>query len=416
MAISVGDNSIDQIYVGSAPVDAVFVGYTQVWPTVEFPYIVENTKLVDANVPAGCKGAWVNLIGGGANGNSGSGGGGAGIGPFFLFGSDMGSTFTVQFGGAGVPTVFSTGSVVLTAGGGSGTSAGTASQVGISYAPLFTGASGAGNGTVGAGGAGGYGAYEYGSTNSPQQANALAGGSSSPFVPVGRSAGHVPGRGGSPAGNRSSRSRIYGGGGGWYNGSDAVGGGGGCRLEFVNKIDITTAILSTGAWAYTLPGWLRSGDKVDVVAMPGGAGGTKGGSTSAGKGGNAGAFVYASLTVGTDIAVGATLTGSVGAGGAKNGGAGGNTTATATGWSGLAATGASGTVSGIDGASSVDVVVNGQLYLGGGGASGSIVGVGAGGGQPGAGGAGGGSILFIGQDGGVGGSGGVYIRCWQPVP
>lgn len=94
-----------------------------------------------------------------------------------------------------------------------------------------------------------------------------------------------------------------------------------------------SATYSTGSYSLTLPAWLRAGDKVDLIGIGGGGGG--GGSVFyfSGQGGGAATWDRITLTVGTDVKIGSTLTIVVGAGGSpgsagNNGGNGGNTTVT----------------------------------------------------------------------------------------
>lgn len=168
-----------------------------------------------------------------------------------------------------------------------------------------------------------------------------------------------------------------------------------------------------GAWTWNQPAWCRPGDKIDLILYGGGRGGTKGTSVSARPGGRAGAIQSTTLTVGTDIAQGASLTGSVGTGGAANSGNGGNTTCTTIGLTALGATTDVGT-NATPGESPGNRTQGTLTITGGTGGAYNAAAAGSNGTQPGAGGGGGGSIFFVGQNGGAGAPGGVYIRVRKP--
>lgn len=168
---------------------------------------------------------------------------------------------------------------------------------------------------------------------------------------------------------------------------------------------------TAGTWTWNMPSWCRVGDLVDLIMYAGGRGGTKGTSLGGSNGGGAGAIASTTLTVGTDIALGASLTGQVGTAGAANAGNGGNTTCTTL---GLTAAGAT-TESGASNGASPGNRTQGTLTVTGGtGGSGSSSGTGGAGTQPGAGGGGGGSLFFVGQNGGAGGAGLVAVRVRRP--
>ncbi|AIM50148.1 hypothetical protein PBI_BUZZLYSEYEAR_26 [Mycobacterium phage BuzzLyseyear] len=169
--------------------------YDKLWPTFT-PFTLENVNLTDEPVPAGASGCWVTLIGGGGSGGTGrrigagnnrsgggGGGGGAKVSRVWVPVSSMGSTYTVvrglggaavtdvgstsangKPGNAGGSSLFSSGSVQLTAGGGgagggggstsgSAGSGGTASAIGVSATVANGSAGGAGDYNA-AGGAG----------------------------------------------------------------------------------------------------------------------------------------------------------------------------------------------------------------------------------------------------------------------
>jgi hypothetical protein len=174
-----------------------------------------------------------------------------------------------------------------------------------------------------------------------------------------------------------------------------------------------TAKVTAGAYSYTIPPWCKEGDLLDVVIIGGGGAGQGGSPFSDAMGGFASKWVTATLVIGTDVPVGATITGVVGAGavgiGVGTPAAGGNTTAVIPVKGTLTSNGgAGGTNLGVlTGGSPGDVTVKGQLYQGGIGGQTS----GADGTAPGSGGAGiaGGSV----GNGGSGGTGRAYFRARQ---
>ncbi|MDV7194277.1 MULTISPECIES: glycine-rich domain-containing protein [Mycolicibacterium] len=166
-----------------------------------------------------------------------------------------------------------------------------------------------------------------------------------------------------------------------------------------------------GTWTWNMPSWCRNGDLVDLIMYAGGRGGTKGTSLGGSNGGAAGAIASTTLEVGTDIALGTSLTGQVGAAGAANSGNGGNTTCTTIGMTAAGATTESGAS---NGASPGNRTQGTRTVTGGTGGTGSSSGTGGAGTQPGAGGGGGGSLFFVGQNGSAGGAGLVAVRVRRP--
>src|SRR5690606_26684973 len=118
------------------------------------PFTEENVNYTNQPTPQGCSGVWVTLIGNGGRGANGAagigadrwgGGGGGGaavIGRSFIPASYLDTTYSVTRGASnGAASVFSSGSVVLTANGGktstitrsgSGAAGGTATASGTS--------------------------------------------------------------------------------------------------------------------------------------------------------------------------------------------------------------------------------------------------------------------------------------------
>lgn len=111
----------------------------------------ENVDLTDEPVPANCSGCYVTATGGGAPGGPGTaggttaggygGGGGAGIDRTFIPRDLLGDTYSMLQGGSGVQSGFSSGSVSLIAGAGSGQSGGVASVTGVT-ATTYNGGNG----------------------------------------------------------------------------------------------------------------------------------------------------------------------------------------------------------------------------------------------------------------------------------
>lgn len=101
---------------------------------------------------------------------------------------------------------------------------------------------------------------------------------------------------------------------------------------------LVTQYNTVGTYTYTLPNWLKYGDKIDVALLGGGGGGQGSAFYLVGTGGDGGGWSLQTLTYGVDIpTTTTTLTVTVGAGGtagtasAQVGGVGGNTTVTGTG-------------------------------------------------------------------------------------
>ncbi|AKF14599.1 minor tail protein [Mycobacterium phage Baee] len=454
MPVYIGDQPIDDILgiTDADDYDAVYLGSDQVWPPIEFPYIVIDSNITDAEVPEGTTGCWVSLHGGGEAGGKGGhedgttatgsasggarGAGGAVVDRFFIYAEDLPSTLWSLIkgnGGAsngidGTASRFLCGSVDILAGGGAAQVGGTASVTGLPtdyYAPkLYNGAS-SGNAT-GAGAAGGSGGgSSWTGDNTPNPSNGSSGGTSTPatdqYWPAGDGGDGGNGHG-SGAGHHYASGGGGGGGGGAYdglngsNGTQNAGGNGGrggdgrVEVEWVNTHvpRDRTWQFGAGAWSWTCPAWAQTGWKVDIIEWAGGKAGANGGSTSAGNGGLAGATNSQTLTLGTDIALGSTLSGNVGTGGASNGANGGNTTCTQLGHNVLGATGNTGAQ---DGQASSPITIGGKTYPGGpGGTSGTSSSAGQDGSAPGGGGEGGGSLFFVGLAGGKGGDGRVIIR------
>ncbi|QCG76887.1 hypothetical protein SEA_XIANYUE_32 [Mycobacterium phage XianYue] len=182
------------------------------------------------------------------------------------------------------------------------------------------------------------------------------------------------------------------------------------------------SFFTAGAYTYQIPPWANF---IDVILLGAGGGGQGMGSLSTwGKGGAAGSWVVVTLRRGVHIPLTTTtITGSIGAGGARgagtflpvvggNGSAGGNTTATATGMTALTALGGAGGSGGaIDpftaaGKSPGDQTLNGRLYQGGAGSSGAANPPGAGGG---------GALISL-QNGNAGAPGAAWFFAYQSPP
>lgn len=126
---------------------------------------------------------------------------------------------------------------------------------------------------------------------------------------------------------------------------------------------------TAGVYTYALPPWLAAGDKIERIALGGGAGGLGGSVTKNGLGGGAGVWNADTLVYGVDIPLTTTtLTVTVGAGGGNsaNGGASsvagtGVTTLTAAG--GVVA--ASANISGVPAGNETWPASGGTLYVGG---------------------------------------------------
>ncbi|ABD58146.1 minor tail protein [Mycobacterium phage Cooper] len=447
MPVFIGDETIDVLLdqLGD-DYDAVYIGSDKVWPDISFPYSFVNTNVTAATVPAGATGCWVHLWGKGTNGGNGghedsttatgsgpggSGGGGGGhVHKIFLYLEDLGPDWSLFYGGgtAGAPNRFLSGGIDLIANSASGVNGGTASVAGLTadyYSPRASNGGNRGQDSDG-GGAGGAngGSASWTGDNAPNTTSPGTRG-------LGTNGGTNGGTGGTAHGSGNAHHYASGGGGGGGGGYTAgqngtagtqntggTGGSGGvARAEVIWTNEVVpkdkTWEFGPGAWSWTMPAWAQTGWAVDLIEYGGGKGGNNGGSTSAGNGGLGSTPAGQTLIIGTDIALGGTLSGNVGAAGASNGGNGGNTTCTQT---GLTSNGATGTNSAQVGTSAGSITVGGRLYPGGvGGSTGSTTSAGQAGGTPGGGGQGGGSIFFIGQAGGVGGEGRVYVRLRQVI-
>lgn len=151
------DSIVSQPAVGALDVEYSFPGIP---PQIEFgeltaeggyrPFTVENTNKTAEPVPVGTNGCWVTLIGAGAAGSNTTdgggwagatrgGGGGARVDRIWIPRSSLGDTYTVTRGlgaargsnGNGTASVFSSGGVNLTAGGGTAGVGGVATATGI---------------------------------------------------------------------------------------------------------------------------------------------------------------------------------------------------------------------------------------------------------------------------------------------
>lgn len=446
MPIYVGDLPIDDLLDETGDgYDIVYLGSDQVWPPITFPYVVEG-NFTGAEVPSGAVGVIPELIGGGGPGDNGQtmpsqnnvvaaggngGGGGAAIGSvglrFFIPVEDLGSTFTTLVG-PGVASRFISGGIDLIAGAGTDSAGGTAIMTGIGYGFSSPGAGpGADNGTGGAGGGGKGRTAQTDSNKNVTYSAGTKGGDSmtkaggpytspDPLPDAGQPSGGAGGRGASAFNARGYGAGGPGGTGKIGTGSSGteggLGGPGYLRLTWTDKRHAFARFTAAGAWSWTLPSWLHNGDKVVLSAHGGGRGGTNGGSTSAGQGGQAGQWADVALTVGVDIAPGATLVGSIGAEGASNGGNGGNTSCTTVGLTALGATASNGTTASNGDSLANHTALDGDLYLGG--LGGAYVATQAGlDGGPGSGGGAGGSLFFQGKAGGKGGGGRLFIHAYQ---
>ncbi|AER49342.1 minor tail protein [Mycobacterium phage Stinger] len=446
MPVFIGDETIDTLLnqLGQ-DYDSVYIGSDKVWPDITFPYTLVNTNVTGAAIPAGATGAWVHLWGRGTPGGNGghedgtpsngdapggSGGGGGGhVHKIFIYVEDMGSDWSLFYGpAAGAPNRFITGGVDLIANSANGVNGGTAVANGLTadyYSPRASNGGNRGQDSDG-GGAGGAngGSASWTGDNAPNTTPPGTRG-------IGSNGGTNGGTGGIAYGSGNAHHYASGGGGGGGGGYTAGGpggagtqntggtggSGGAARAEVIWTNEIVpkdkTWEFAPGAWSWTMPAWAQTGWAVDLIEFGGGKGGNNGGSTSAGNGGLGSVGVSQTLIIGTDIALGGTLSGNVGSGGASNGGNGGNTTCTQT---GLTGNGATGTNSAQVGTAATGVTIGGKTYGGGaGGSTGSTTSAGQAGGTPGGGGQGGGSIFFIGQAGGVGGEGRVYVRLRQVI-
>ena len=262
------------VYLGTAPVKAIYHLGSRVWPTF-VPFTIQNVNLTNEPVPAWTEGCWVTLLGGGGDGEDGAtdggsndqanggtgGGGGARLGRVFVPRELMGDTYTVNYGAKwnytnpfdirNYPALFETGDVALRArwgqrglnggwGGGTivegiavdGDLRANGSDGGAGGQGATSGAK-SGNTTHGAGSGGGGGG---GKRNNSRGSGGASG------TATGGTPGGLNQRGGSGAAASTSRSGGGGGGGGFTPGTNATaaslnsGGNGGtslARLEWV---------------------------------------------------------------------------------------------------------------------------------------------------------------------------------------
>lgn len=270
------------------------------------PFSVENTDQTDVAVPPGISGAYVTMIGGGGGGggggirggsgtgNGGGGGGGGGkIERVFVPAASLGSTYSMTHGtgGAGAASegvvgtdgndsVFTSGSVTITAGGGTGGGSTTTPTGGTGGAVDLDGftadatesgaAGGAGSTTSGVAGSPGTTSTDAGAggggggANISSQANGGAGGDSS-TVTGGAAGSGTSGPGGTPSDAALGEGGAGGGGGasgfgfgssggnGGDGGAYGAGGGGGGGKEGSSG---TGGLGGSGADGYTLIEWV----------------------------------------------------------------------------------------------------------------------------------------------------------------
>lgn len=222
------------------------------------PVTWTNTNYTNVDVPVGTQGCYVTLFGKGGSGANGGvtnqdvsisggagGGGGARIGRVFIDVADLGTTVTTRVSSG--PTLFSSGSVSLSAGWGgnaSGTTGGgggTASVTGLSNVPAANGSNGGagsistpgagGSNTNGAGSGGGGGG---GAKKTNHEWNGASGGTTSGGTPAGVGNGGAGLRGN--ATQTQAKGGAGGGGGGYTAGGNATGqtapgAGGAAHLE-----------------------------------------------------------------------------------------------------------------------------------------------------------------------------------------
>ena len=253
------------------------------------PYNEENVAVTGGTVPSGASGCYVTIIGGGGGGGKanakstspytdyggGGGGGGGKVARVWIPKASLGATYTVEVGGGGAGgftpangtrSYFTSGSVTLTANGGtkganattsaagSAGGGGTASASGVT-ATTYNGASGS-NGSsgtaiagsasanAGAGGGGGGGGtntlYFSGGAGGSANGGAIAGGTANGGTPSDAAAGI----GGAGGGGGGTNGNGLGGNGGKYGGGAGGGGHG------------TTGRGGTGGAGYTKVEWV----------------------------------------------------------------------------------------------------------------------------------------------------------------
>jgi hypothetical protein len=210
------------------------------------PFSEENVTRLNMAVPAGVAGAWVTLLGGGAGagvgffsgaadrGGAGGGGGGAYVGRVWIPRSFLGANYTVTqgpvatAGQAGSAATFVSGSVSLSAGGGSPGGDGTGTTAGAGGAGGTATVSGLGA-TTDSGGAGSAGGLPAGGS-ATSAADWLTGGGPGGGGSGGWSGGAsigVSGNGGSSATATGGAGRATNGGVGGAGGNAAAGNAGG---------------------------------------------------------------------------------------------------------------------------------------------------------------------------------------------
>lgn len=212
-------------------------------PLVIPPYNVLNTNVSNAAIPADVTGCFVTFLGAGGPGNTSAGdnggnggGGGARIGRSWIPVANLGATYSVTRGvSSGASTVFSSGSITLTAGGGTQSAGGTASATGITGIVLANGSMGSNSNGAGArGGSGGSRDFQ-GNPSGGSGGYTSTGGNPTGLGGRGGTGGDAVSSGfafdGSPGGN-------YGGGGGGggagqYGGSGGSGGQGYSLVEWI---------------------------------------------------------------------------------------------------------------------------------------------------------------------------------------
>lgn len=237
------------------------------------PFNEVNVAKTNASVPDGCTGVWVTLIGAGGPGGTGTisyncaggagGGGGGRVNRIWIPVASLASTYSVSFGVNGTDTVFTSGSLVLTAHGGTagapganysgsgapvGVGGGWSSSVTTINSVTITGANGSNGGTslwtggspgnanssdAGPGGPGGRGSY--GGLSGAQQPGAASSTVAAPgaggagiAAPVPSSTGTAgPGHAGSSGGEGAPGGAYGAGGGGGYSDGNVYGQPGG---------------------------------------------------------------------------------------------------------------------------------------------------------------------------------------------
>lgn len=227
----------------------------------------ENLNCTNKVVPVGVRGCFVTLIGAGAAGGNGrqngsvgwGGGGGARIDRTWIPRSLLGPTYSVTIGvggttsgEAGTSTVFRSGDIILTAGGGTGQGiGGVATAVGI-VAKTYSGSNQNTDELVGNAGAGGGSGGSWGGANTTTPLPGATGGSSKSVYGGATNvaaADALSGNGGAGGGGgygewagapySGSHGGLYGGGGGGggisvnYNAAGGAGANGGAVIEWV---------------------------------------------------------------------------------------------------------------------------------------------------------------------------------------